>query len=110
MNSFSIVRHFRHARACSQCYQCGGRQSKEVFEQENIFLCQNVKLKSCPSSGPGGSGGAVRQRKGASGGETSSSSTPIFFLVVKVMKSYSVSHISSIYVEKLARLDEDPNC
>ena len=105
MNSFSIVRHFRHARACSQCYQCGGRQSKEVIEQENIFLCQNVKLKSCPSSGPGGSGGAVRQRKGASGGKLPCSSN----LDIKVMESHSVSR-SSIHVEKLARLDEDPNC
>ena len=30
---FVELKHFRHARTCSQCHQCGGRQPKEVTLQ-----------------------------------------------------------------------------
>ena len=105
LNTFSIVRHFRHARACSQCYQCGGRQSKEVIEQQNIFYVEMWNSNPALVLARVVVGGLWGRGKEPQEVKLPCSST----LDIKVMESHWVS-LSSIHVEKLARLDEDPNC
>ena len=67
---YSQLRHFRHAWTCSQCHQCWCRQPKKVTTFCFILTHFKSYISYWPisSSGPGGSGGAVRQRKGATGG------------------------------------------
>ena len=69
ISNITWLTHFRHAWTCSQCHQCGGRQPKKVkLFYVSLFMYFKLTYPNFSSSGPGGSGGAVRQRKGAAGG------------------------------------------